>query len=146
ASIDISIHEKTKEQDEIRKKINVYEARLQLSPAVEQQYKELTRDFATAQEEYNALLKQSGKANMGAELERRQQGEQFQILDSASLPGRPAFPNRLYFTAGGFGGGLVLGLALMLILEMKDKSMRTESDVELFLKLPTLALVPVIDR
>jgi polysaccharide chain length determinant protein (PEP-CTERM system associated) len=144
-SLDISIRDKTKQQQELRNRLSTYEAHLQLSPVVEQQYRALTRDFATAQEEYNTLLKQSGTASRGAELDRRQQGEQFRILDVASLPGKPDFPPRLTITAGGFAGGLALGLAVIILLEMRDKSIRTEGDVELFLKIPTLALVPIID-
>ena len=146
SAINIAIQEKTKQQEDLRNKIRTYEGRLQLSPVVEQQYRELTRDFTTATDEYNTLLKQRGSAARGAELERRQQGEQFRILDPANLPEKPVFPNRIYFAGEGFAGGLALGLGLILLLEMRDKSLRTESDVELFLKLPTLAVVPVIDK
>jgi polysaccharide chain length determinant protein (PEP-CTERM system associated) len=145
-SLEISIKDKNKQQDDLRNKIRTYEAKLQLTPAVEQQYRALTRDFTTAQEEYDKLMKQHGNAARGAELERRQQGEQFQVLDPANLPEKPVFPNRIMFTSGGFGGGLALGIALILVLEMKDKSLRSEADVEMFLKIPTLAMVPVIDK
>jgi polysaccharide chain length determinant protein (PEP-CTERM system associated) len=145
SSIDVSIRGKTREQQDLRNKIHASEARLQLSPAVEQQYKELTRDFQTAQEEYSTLLKQRDAAVRGADLEVRQQGEQFKILDTASLPGKPNFPPRLAIAGGGFAGGLAVGLGLILLMEMKDKSIRTEGDIELFLKIPTLALIPVVD-
>jgi polysaccharide chain length determinant protein (PEP-CTERM system associated) len=145
-SLEISIQDKTRQQQELRSRIHTYEAKIQLRPVVEQQYKELTRDFTTAEKEYSTLLTQRGTAARGAELEHQQQGEQFRILDAANLPEKPLFPNKLYFVAGGFGGGLALGLALVLVLEMKDKSLRTESDVELFLKIPTLAMVPLIDK
>jgi polysaccharide chain length determinant protein (PEP-CTERM system associated) len=145
SAIDVSIREKTRQQQDLRNKIHSYEARLQLSPAVEQQFKELTRDFTTAQDEYNTLFKQRDAAARGADLEVRQQGEQFRILDAASLPQSPNFPPRLAIAGGGFGGGLALGLALIMFLELQDKSLRTEGDVELFLKIPTLALVPIID-
>ncbi len=145
SQVDLSIREKTKQQQEVRNKIQSLEARLQLSPGVEQQFRELTRDFQTAQEEYNGLFKQRDTAARGANLEKGQQGEQFTILDPASLPGKPTYPPRLTIAAGGFAGGLALGVGLIMLLEMKDKSLRTEGDVELFLKIPTLALVPVID-
>jgi polysaccharide chain length determinant protein (PEP-CTERM system associated) len=145
-SLDLAIRDKTRQQDDLRTKIHKYEISLQISPGVEQQYRQLTRDFTSAQDEYNSLQKSRGTAVRGAELERRQQGEQFHLLDPANLPERPTFPNRVLFAGGGFGGGLALGIALILMLEMKDKSLRTESDVELFLKIPTLAMVPVIDK
>ncbi len=48
---------KTKEQEQIRKQIDLYQARVQSSPAVEQQYKELTRGYQTALDSYNDLQK-----------------------------------------------------------------------------------------
>ena len=47
---------------------------------------------------------------MYADLQRKQQGEQFRVLDPANLPDKPSFPNRPLFAAGGLGGGLALGL------------------------------------
>jgi polysaccharide chain length determinant protein (PEP-CTERM system associated) len=145
-SIEISLKDKAKQQQELRNKIQMYEARIQLRPVVEQQYKELTRDFATAEKEYQTLLTQQGTVSRSAELDRQQQGEQFRILDAANLPEKPIFPNKLFFVAGGFGAGIGLGAAMVLLLEMKDKSLRTETDIELFLKIPTLAMVPMIDK
>lgn len=142
--IDQEIHEKAKVQDRLRSDIGKYEARLHLSPMVEQQFEQLTRDQATANGVYNDRLLKRDNARMASNLERRQQGETFNILDPASLPEKPSFPNRRLFAGGGFVGGLALGVGLILGLEYRDKSLVGEHDVEYFLKLPTLATVPYI--
>jgi len=139
------IAEKTREQDQIKQQIRVYQDRVQSSPAIEQQFKELTRDHQTALDFYNELLKKRDQSAMATDLEHHQEGEQFRVLDPANLPDKPAFPNRPLFTFGGFGGGLALGLAIALLLEMKDTSMRSERDVEFVLHLPVLAMVPAIE-
>jgi capsular polysaccharide biosynthesis protein len=82
---------------------------------------------------------------MAADLERKQQGEQFRVLDPANLPDKPSFPNRPLFAAGGVGGGLALGLAIAFLLEMRDSSLKTERDVEFTLRLPVLAMIPEIE-
>jgi capsular polysaccharide biosynthesis protein len=82
---------------------------------------------------------------MASDLERRQQGEQFRVLDPANLPDQPSFPNRPLFTAAGFAGGLGLGLGLAFLMEMRDASLRTERDVEFSLHLPVIALIPEIE-
>jgi capsular polysaccharide biosynthesis protein len=82
---------------------------------------------------------------MASDLERRQEGEQFRVLDPANLPDQPSFPNRPLFAAGGLVGGLALGLGLAFVLEMRDTSFRTERDVEFSLHLPVLAMIPAID-
>lgn len=140
----VIIREKTREQDQLQQQIKVIQARVQLSPIVEQQYKELTRDYETALEFYNDLLKKKQESEIATDMERRQQGEQFRVMDPANLPEKPSFPDRLKFAGGGLGGGLALGLGLALLLEMLDKSLRTERDVEALLGVPTLALLPVV--
>ena len=60
---------------------------MQSSPAVEQQYKELTRDYQTALDFYNELLKKRDQSAMAAELERHQEGENFSISGSCQFTG-----------------------------------------------------------
>lgn len=134
----------TAQQQDIQKKIRLYQARVQSTPAVEEEYKKLTRNYQTALGFYNDLLKKRDDAMMASNLEQRQQGQQFQVLDAANLPDSPSFPNVLYFGLGGFGGGLALGCGLALLLEVRDTSFRSERDVESFLQLPVLAMVPSI--
>jgi polysaccharide chain length determinant protein (PEP-CTERM system associated) len=139
------IKERTTQQEDTQKQIRLYQARVQSSPAVEQEYKELTRDYQTALDLYNDLLKKRDQSAMANDLERSQQGEQFRVLDPANFPSTPSFPKMPFFVGGGFAGGLALGLGLSLLLEMQDTSLRSERDVELALRLPVLALIPVIE-
>ena len=138
------IVEKSKEQEQIKQQIKLYQNRIQSSPVVEQQYKELTRGYQTALDSYNDLQKKRDQSEMATELEHQQEGEQFRVLDPANLPDKPTFPDRTKFALGGLAGGLGLGLGLAFLLEMRDTSMRTERDIEFFLRLPVLAMVPEI--
>ena len=144
-SYDQVIAQKTKEQEEIKEQIKLYQTRVQSTPGVEQQYKELTRGYQTALESYNELQKKRDESAMATNLERKQEGEQFRVLDPASLPSKASFPNRPLFAAGGLGGGLALGLGIAFLIEMQNSSLRTERDVEFALKLPVLAMVPAVE-
>ncbi|HKS72409.1 MAG TPA: Wzz/FepE/Etk N-terminal domain-containing protein [Terriglobales bacterium] len=139
---DQTVAEKTKEQAQIKRDIAIYQSRVQASPVVEEQYKELTRGYQTALEAYNDLLKKRDASVMSQNLTQQQEGEQFYTLDPANLPDAPSFPNRRLFALGGLAGGLGLGLGLALLIEMQDTSMRTERDVEFVLHLPVLATIP----
>ena len=144
-NLDQVIAEKAREQEQIKQQIKLYQDRVQSSPAVEQQFKELTRGYQTALDSYNDLQKKRNEAEMYADLQRKQQGEQFRVLDPANLPDKPSFPNRPLFAAGGLAGGLALGLGIAFLLEMKDSSLKTERDVEFALRLPVLAMIPEIE-
>jgi polysaccharide chain length determinant protein (PEP-CTERM system associated) len=139
---DETIAQATRDQKRLDDAIKTYQGRLALSPAVEEQYKQLTRNYATAQKFYDDLLGKKSQSEMQTDMERRQQGEQMTLLDPANLPDSPSFPNRLEFAGGGLGAGLALGFGLALWLEMRDKAIRTEQDVLAALELPTLVSVP----
>ncbi len=140
-SAELGIQSKRQEQAEIQTNVRMYQDRIQSSPIVEQQYKEVTRDHETAQAFYNTLLSKMNDANMATDLEKRQQGEQFRVMDAANLPDSPFSPKRSVFFMGGLFGGLVLGLIIVAFLEYKDTALRTERDVWAFTKLPTLAVI-----
>ncbi|MGH9398244.1 MAG: GumC family protein [Terriglobia bacterium] len=132
------------EQNHLRREIGADEARLKLTPAVEQQYKDLTRNYQTAQAFYNSLLQKEDESQMSSSLTRRQEGQQFTVLDPADLPQKPSFPNLLSFAGGGLLAGLALGFGIVLVLEMQDKSLRDDRDIEFFIGAPTLAVIPMV--
>jgi polysaccharide chain length determinant protein (PEP-CTERM system associated) len=133
------------EQAGISKQIRTYESRIESSPQVEAEYKQITRDHQTALDFYNSLLKKLNDSSMATALEQRQQGEQFRMMDAANLPDSPLFPNRMLFAVGGFAAGLLVGLALAAWFEYRDTSLRTERDIWSFTKLSTLAVISHID-
>lgn len=140
-SFDDAIQQKRREQGSIQRQIGMYQGRLQGSPLVAAKYKELTRDYQTAQEFYNGLLAKQKNSEMATNLERQQQGEQFRVMDDANLPDEPTFPKRSAFAAGGLAAGIALGILITAFLEYRDKSLRTERDVWAFTKLPTLGII-----
>jgi uncharacterized protein involved in exopolysaccharide biosynthesis len=143
--LDVTIHQKTEEQADLQRQIRTIQARIQLSPVVQQQFKSLTRDYQTALNFYNDLLKKRNESQMATDLEHRQEGQQFRVLDPASLPQRPSFPDRRLFSIGGMLGGLMLGLVMIQADYLRDKSMRSKRDVQFYLDAFTLAVIPAYD-
>ena len=140
-----NIADLTKRQGQIQDQIRSVQSRLQASPAVEQQLKELTRSYQTASDIYNDLLKKRENSVMATDLEHQQEGENFRVVDSPSLPSTPSFPKKSVFLGGGLGGGLALSLGILYLLALSDKALYSERDVEVCLKLPVLAAVPSFD-
>lgn len=137
-----AIRAQSKAQQRLQGQIELLQSRIQMGPVVEQQAKQITRDHQMALDFYNDLLKKRNESEMATDLEQRQQGEQFLIMDPANTPKDPIFPNRPLFALGGLGGGLGLGLILAWLMEARDKALRNEKDIEACLGLPTLAMVP----
>ncbi len=131
--------------DDVRLKrtMGEYQARIEGVPTRESELVELTRDYSTLQETYSSLLLKREDSKLAANLERRQIGEQFRVLDPASLPERPYNrKQQLGLLAGGPLSGLALGLFLVAFLEYRDSGFRTEDDILRVLSIPVLALIP----
>jgi polysaccharide chain length determinant protein (PEP-CTERM system associated) len=142
---DVSIADAVKHQGQIQEEIRQLQGRVQASPMVEQQLKELTRNYQTASDMYNDLLKRQQNSSMVGELENKQQSETFRVLDPPSLPLTASFPKKIVFLGGGATAGLALGLGILYLLALTDKAMYSERDVELCLKLPVLTMIPSKD-
>jgi uncharacterized protein involved in exopolysaccharide biosynthesis len=122
-----------------------YQKRIESAPKRQSELIELTRDYETFQTSYKSLLAKKEDSNVSANLERRQIGEQFKILDAARMPERPSSPNRPMLQGMGLMGGLGFGIALAALVEYLDKRLKSEADVKAALNLMVLATIPVLD-
>ncbi|MGH9348919.1 MAG: GumC family protein [Vicinamibacterales bacterium] len=144
-SLDRQIKFKESEELRLRGVMAEYQRRIEAVPGVESEWVALTRDYDTQQAAYKELLGKSEQSKVAVDLERRQIGEQFRILDPAGVPVRPISPVRIQINAIGFAIGLMLGLGIAALLELKDASFRSEADVVNVLSLPVLAMVPYVE-
>jgi polysaccharide chain length determinant protein (PEP-CTERM system associated) len=144
-SLDRQIAFKESEEARLRAAVGEYQSRIAAVPALESEWTALTRDYDTLKAAYQKLLAKSEESKVAADLERRQIGEQFRILDPARVPIRPISPNRPKINGIGVALGLLVGLALLALIELRDASFRTESELASVLSLPVLALIPVVE-
>ncbi len=100
----------------------------------------ITRDNQTAQAFYDDLLNKMNQSKMATDLEKRQQGEQFRVMDEPNLPEAPSSPKRPVFVGGGLAAGLDSACSLLALLEYLDTAVRSERDIWAFTKLPTLGV------
>jgi polysaccharide chain length determinant protein (PEP-CTERM system associated) len=143
-NLDRQIAEKGAEQQRLNEVIAAYQRRIAAVPTHESEMTELMRDYETLQNTYTSLLGRKEESKTAADLERRQIGEQFKILDPAREPEKPISPKRPQLYAMGTIIGLALGVGLAALLEYRDTSLKTEDDVVQMLMLPVLALIPTM--
>jgi polysaccharide chain length determinant protein (PEP-CTERM system associated) len=132
---------------EIRKingQIKYYQERVERIPRREQELMSLQRDYDNMQESYKSLLNRKLEAEIAVNMEKKQKGEQFSIIDPGRLPEKPISPNmrKLFLlvlaAALGTGGGLIF------LLDFFDTSLRKPENFEPALGIPVLATVPRI--
>jgi polysaccharide chain length determinant protein (PEP-CTERM system associated) len=132
-----------RERAELLKSIASVERKVEQSPRREQEMISLVRDYDNQKKSYDDLLKKKLEADVSQNLEKRQKGSQFQILDPANLPEEPSQPNRK----------LVMGIALLLAMalgfggtiasEALDLRLRDVRDFRHLYKVPILGYIPV---
>jgi len=135
---------KSNDEKAIRENIALYQSRLEAAPVREAELTELTRDYDTMQQIYRTLLGKREDSKVAANLEQRQVGEQFRVLDPARVPERPFSPDRGKINLLGAVFGLLLGLGTTALLEYFDNTLKSEEDVRLLLGLPVVATIPVL--
>jgi polysaccharide chain length determinant protein (PEP-CTERM system associated) len=134
----------TEEGNNINAQIAVYTRRLENTPKREQELAILTRDYDTTRELFKSLLAKRGEADMAAELEQRQKGESFRVIEPARMPEQPAGPNRFRLLLVGLALAIGAAGAAVVLAEQVDTSFRRVDEVRSTLPLPVLSAIPRI--
>lgn len=143
-SLDRQMRFKESEEARLRGVVGEYQRRIEAVPAIEAEWASLTRDYDTLQATYRELLNKSESSKVAVDLEKRQIGEHFRVVDAARVPVHPISPNRLQINALGLLLGLFIGVGVGALLELRDATFRSEKDVLDVVALPVLATVPYV--
>lgn len=128
----------------LNRQIALYQRRIENTPRREQELAQITRDYETTQELFRSLLAKRGEAGIAAELEQRQKGEHFRIIDPATIPDRPTGPNRLRLLLVGLLLALGASTVAVVLAEQVDTSFRSVDEVRAAVPVPVLSTIPRI--
>lgn len=140
----IEIANRQRSIDTLKGEISQYQARLNQAPVMEQQLADLTRGYDQTRASYDSLLSKKNDSEMATNLERRQQGEHFRILDPPSLPSKPYSPNRMKMSGIGLLVGLALGVLLSAAVEFLDGRVYSEEELKKLIPLTIMCEIPNI--
>ncbi len=143
-SVESELRSLKDEEGTLRTQIAGYEARLDTSPARQQELQQPSLEYNAVNERYQALLKRAEEAQLAENLERGQNTEQFRVLDPAIPPAHPAAPNRLWLLMMGLVMAGALGFGAIVAAEKLDTTFHTVEEVQAFTSLPTLARIRLI--
>ena len=138
----LEIENLTNEETRLKTSIAQYENRINVTPVREQQQAGMVRTTEALRLEYADLLKKEQESQLATNLEKEQGGQQFRLVDSASLPVVPSSPKRFKLSLGGAGLGLFLGLGLAAFMQMRDTSFHTQGEVTKLLMPPFVVSIP----
>jgi succinoglycan biosynthesis transport protein ExoP len=146
ASTDADISSHKRKGERIQKEITAVQQKVDRSPRREQELIALTRDYENLKKSYDSLLTKRLEANISQNLEQRQKGEQFQILDPANIPEKPFKPEKMKVFLLAFLLASGIGFGGAIALEGADQTLRGVKDFQHFFKLKVLACIPDVDE
>jgi polysaccharide chain length determinant protein (PEP-CTERM system associated) len=129
---------------ELKNEIQMYQQRIERTPRREEELKNLVRDYQNMQNSYSSLLNRKLEAEIAVDMEKKQKGEQFSILESAQVPQEPVSPNMKLLFILSLLVGLHVGVVLIFLLDYFDTSLKDPDEFETDLGVPVLATVPKV--
>jgi polysaccharide chain length determinant protein (PEP-CTERM system associated) len=144
--VNMDMDDQLKKIQQLNVVISQYQARIDGSPQLEQQYAALVRDYSLAKSGYEDMSKRHEASETAKDMEDHKAGENLEVLDPPSDPQAPSEPNRLQMAAVGTGLGLVLGIVLAGAKEMKNTSLKNLKDVRAYTNLPVLSSIPLLEN
>jgi protein tyrosine kinase modulator len=142
AGIDKDIQAHAKREQDLKSQIDYHQSMLDAAPAASQQIAILSRDYEQAEQNYKRLQDHKFSADISTDMESRQKGERFLILEPAQPPSLPYEPNRALIDGLGLLAGMVFAFGLVLGLELFDRTIKTEHEITDQIKAPVLAEIP----
>ena len=104
----------------------------------------LEREYAQLTDSSKDMSSKRLDAAVAANMERRQKGEQFRVLEPAFATHDPTSPNRPLIIALGLMLGVGAGVGLALLLDGTDSSYHDSRQLQAALRIPVLTSIPSI--
>ncbi len=130
----------------LQNQIAGYEQRVEQTSEVDLELKNLERDYVAVHDRYQLMLRRKLDAELGEQMERRQQGEQFRVVDPAIPPDNPFSPDTRKIVLMSLALGLGLGGGLGYLREVLDSALYTPDEVEESLGVEVLVSLPYVKK
>lgn len=144
AATELEIKRLQDESGKLRAQMGQYRGRIEGATVREQQMSSIVQEYDNTKRLYESLLRKSEEAQQAENLERRQKGEQFRVVDPARVPEKPVQPDIPKVLLIGLFGGIACGLGGVFAREQLDRSFHDPEDIEATLGFKVLANIPKI--
>lgn len=141
-SVNLELANSLRSLDELEKKYDDYQKRLETSPQIEQDYRKLQRDLTITQAQYQENTAKLLAASEAKVLEEERAGERLTLIDPPVLPEEPVSPNRLLILMAGAVLSVGLGGGVVAIREFLDNTLHGTYKILSMTRLPVLVSIP----
>jgi len=141
---DAEIAKHKQELQRLSRLVANYQAKLEAIPVREQETLSLSRDYEMTKQHYSQLESQALSAETATQLEFRQKGQRFVVLDPAIAPEKPSKPNRPLLDVAGAFIALIIGLVVAMAPEFFGMTIIGPQDIASAGNLTILESIPVI--
>jgi uncharacterized protein involved in exopolysaccharide biosynthesis len=136
-----NIDQKTAENDVA---IATFNRHVNNVPQGEQELADVLRENNDLNRQYQEMNSKLAATRLSESAEVKQKGEQFEIVDPASLPLMPTKPSKPKILVAGLVLSLLIGLGLAFLVDIANQKTWTQSDITHLLGVKVLAEVPRI--
>jgi len=144
ANVDVEIKRSKQDIERLQERIAFYQERVENTPKREQEIAGLTRDYNITQQNYQRLLDRYYEAKRAESMEKRQQGEQFRVIDFAQVPQTPISPDFKKIILVFLFLGLGSGTGIIFLLETVDSTVKSVGQLEKWAgNIPCITAVPL---
>jgi polysaccharide biosynthesis transport protein len=144
SDIDAEIQSLRSQRDHIRAQISTLQSRVDATPIRAIELSKISRGYEITLRKYQDLLAKSLESELSENMEKKQKGEQFQILDPANFPLAPVRPNRPMVVLIGLLVGLGAGFGLAFVSDNMDTSFKRSDEINAYVNVPLLATIPAL--
>jgi polysaccharide chain length determinant protein (PEP-CTERM system associated) len=142
--LDAEIKSIQSQAESLRTQVATYQSRIDNTSVRGIDLSKISRTYEITLRKYQDLLAKGLESELSENMEKKQKGEQFQILDPANFPIKPARPNRQMIVLIGLLAGLGGGFALAFLWDNFNSSFRRSEDLTAYVNLPLLATIPAL--
>ena len=142
--IDTEIEQFKSERLSLGSEVTRLETNIDATPTNANALETLQRDYQNIQLQYNQAIDRSAVAATGERIELLSKGERISIINPPVVPREPASPNRILIAVMSILGGMGAGAAVVLLLELLNRSIRRPVDLTRTLGVVPVATLPIM--
>ncbi len=142
AQLDQEMQKHADREKELQSQIAYHQSKLEAAPAVQQQLATANRDYDNAEQNYQEMQQRKFAADISSDVEIRQKGERFMVVQPAQPPAVPFEPNRPLIDGMALPAALALAIFLVVVLEVMDGTVKTRREITEKIAVPVIGEIP----